>query len=100
MAQQGAAIPVSKSDGRATAETVVEDSEDWQMENTGAETAATAAGGAAENGPGAAVDATAGAAAGGRSPRPENWRKITRGQRQRWKQQGGRPRQNADRGGI
>ena len=41
--------------------------------------------------------ATAAAAAGVRPPRPANWGKITRGQRQHWKQQGGRPRQNSGR---
>jgi len=92
-AQQGAVTPVSHSDGQAAAETVVEEgSENWQMGNAGVEAAAAAAaaGGAAEYGPGAAAEAAAGTAAGVRPPRPADWVTMTRGQRQRWKQRGGR----------
>jgi len=67
---------VSQSDRRAAAKTVVEGPEDWQMGNAGEEVAATAAGGAAEDGPGAAAEAAAGRAAGVRPPRPENWEKF------------------------
>ena len=57
-AQQGAVAPVSHSDGQAAAETVVEEgSEDLQMGSASVEAAMTAAGGAAEDGSGAAVDA-------------------------------------------
>ena len=35
-----------------------------------------------------------------RPPSPSNRGSMTRGQRQRWKQQGGRPRLNSDHGGI
>ena len=45
--------------------------EDWQMGNASAGAAMTAAGGAAEDGPGAAVEAEA--AVGAMSPVPINW---------------------------
>ena len=48
----------------------------------------------------AAEASAATAAAGVRPLRPAKWGTITRGQRQRWKQQGGRPRQNSDREGL
>ena len=69
-AQQGAVAPVSQSDGRAAAETVVEGSEYLHMSNAGVEALATAAGGAAEDEPGAVVDA--GTAVGVRPPNPSN----------------------------
>jgi len=41
-AEQGAVTPVSHSDGRAAAETVVDGSENWQMGNAAAEKTAAA----------------------------------------------------------
>ena len=56
---------------RTAAETVVEvGSEEWQMGSTGAEVMAAAAGGAAEDGPGAAAEAAARVASGKSRPRP------------------------------
>ena len=84
-AQQGAVTPVAHSNGRAAAE----GSEGWQMGNAGAE-AAAAAGGAAEDGPGAATEAAAGTAAGVRPPRPADWDAMTRFQKKKWKKRGGK----------
>jgi len=56
-----------------------EDSEGWQMGNVGAE-AAAAAGGAAEDGPGAAAEASGVTTATSRSniiPKPANWGRMT-----------------------
>ena len=99
-AQQGAVTPGAQIDWQAAAETVVGGSEDWQMGNTGVEAAAAAAGGAAEYGSGAAAEAAAGTAAGVWPPRPADWGTMTRSQRHRWKQRGGRPCLDSDRGGI
>ena len=44
-----------------------------------------------------APEATAAAAVRVRPPRPANWPAMIRGQRQNWKQRGGRPRRHSDR---
>jgi len=54
---------------------------DWQMGNASAEAAMTAAGGAADDGPGATEEAAAGTAERVRSPRPADWGTITRVQK-------------------
>jgi len=90
------------------------------MGNASAEEAMTAAGGAAEDGPGAPLatthgpsaevlyegeecdvdignaaeplEATAAAAAGVRPPRPSNWSTMTKDQKRRWCKRGGKGR--------
>jgi len=91
-AQQGAVTPGAQSDRRAAAETVVEGSKDWQMGNAGAEAAVAAAGGVAEDGPGATeaeAESVTDGAPNGERPKPAKWGNMTATQRRNWRKRGG-----------